>query len=94
MRDPYSTPARPDGKPVNHTKEAESVEEQSQRHAAVGDERGNDGDFIGALKEYQKAARLDPTSPQRLAKLAEGYAAADRPQKALDFYRRALEAQS
>ena len=95
MQEPNTSSARHSGESVNHnSSDTESLEEKSQRHAAVGDERGNDGDFIGALKEYQKAARLDPSSPQRLAKLAEGYAAADRPQKALDFYRRALEAQN
>jgi len=95
MNEPQNSSTRRAGEPIDHSNtEPVSPEEKSQRLTAVGDERGNDGDFIGALKEYQKAARLDPSSPQRLAKLAEGYAAADRPQKALDFYRRALEAQT
>src|SRR5688572_19356919 len=70
-----------------------SAEEQSDWHAQVGDVRGNDGDFRGALSEYKKAARLNPTSPQHLTKLAEGYAAADLPFQALDYYQRALASQ-
>jgi len=73
--------------------EEPSSERQSEWHATVGDLRGEDGDFIGALGEYKKAARLAPDSPERLTKLAEGYAAADLPHKAFDYYQRALEAQ-
>lgn len=70
-----------------------STGEVVEWHAAAGDLRGNEGDFRGALGEYKKAAQLDPTSPELLAKLAEGYAAADLPHKAVDYYQRALEAQ-
>ena len=71
----------------------QSEEEQGDWHIAKGDALGNDGQFSGALGEYKKAARLDPTSPERLTKLAEGYAAADLPYKALDCYQRALQSQ-
>ena len=75
------------------TEERATQEEQSEWHAQAGDLRGSNGDFRGALDEYKKAARLNPTSPQHLSKLAEGYAAADLPFKALDYYQRALETQ-
>lgn len=71
--------------------EPESEERQSEWHATLGDLRGEDGDFIGAVGEYKKAADLNPNSHRTLTKLAEGYAAADRPLKAFDYYRRALE---
>jgi len=74
-------------------REGRTEEEQSAWHAQAGDLRGNDGDFRGALSEYKKAARLNPSSPQNLSKLADGYAAADLPFKALDYYQRALESQ-
>lgn len=67
-------------------------EEQSELHAAEGDVKGDDGDFIGALTEYKKAARLAPDSPSHLSRLAEGYAAADQPYKAIEYYQRALQA--
>src|SRR5690606_36338780 len=71
-----------------------SAEEQSRLHAEAGDLRGTDGDFRGALKEYQKAARLEPNSARRLSQLADAYAAADQPEKALETYQRALQVQS
>jgi tetratricopeptide (TPR) repeat protein len=86
MSELHQQPSRDDA-------EGRTEEEQSAWHAQVGDLRGNDGDFRGALNEYKKAARLNPTSPQHLSKLAEGYAAADLPFKALDYYQRALESQ-
>jgi tetratricopeptide (TPR) repeat protein len=72
--------------------EKTSAEVESDYHATVGDMRGEDGDFVGALGEYKKAAQLNAT-PQRLMKLADGYAAVDLPQKAFDLYQRALRAQ-
>ena len=69
------------------------VEAESDWHSTMGDLRGEDGDFAGALREYNKAARLEPDNPAHLAKLAEGYAAADMPHKAFDLYQRALRAQ-
>ena len=66
--------------------------EQAQLHAAAGDLRGDDGDFAGALENYKKAARLNPESPERLTRLAEGYAANDLHHKAFQLYQRALEA--
>jgi tetratricopeptide (TPR) repeat protein len=71
--------------------EKTSAELESDYHATLGDMRGEDGDFAGALGEYKKAAQLDG-NPQRLMKLAEGYAAVDLPHKAFDFYQRALKA--
>ncbi|HEX9997278.1 MAG TPA: tetratricopeptide repeat protein [Abditibacterium sp.] len=68
-----------------------SASQKSELHVASGDMRGDDGDFAGALEDYKKAANLDPTSPRRLVKLAEGYAANDLHGKAFDLYRRALE---
>lgn len=66
--------------------------EMSEVHAANGDLRGDDGDFVGALQDYKKAAALEPTSPEKLVKLAEGYAANDLHHKAFELYQRALEA--
>lgn len=63
----------------------------SEQHVSQGDLRGDDGDFSGALQDYRKAAQLDPASPQRLLKLAEGYAANDLHHKAFQLYQRALE---
>jgi tetratricopeptide (TPR) repeat protein len=71
---------------------AQSRAEQSELHASQGDVRGDDGDFPGALQDYRKAAQLDPTSPARLLKLAEGYAANDLHHKAFQLYQRALVA--
>ena len=68
-----------------------SASQKSELHITSGDLRGDDGDFQGALEEYKKAANLDPNSPRRLLKLAEGYAANDLHSKAFDLYRRALE---
>ena len=65
--------------------------EKSALHAVAGDLRGDDGDFRGALEEYKKAATLAPASPERLLKLAEGYAANDLHHKAFELYQRALE---
>ena len=65
--------------------------EQSDLHSAVGDLRGDDGDLRGALEEYKKAVTLNPTSPERLLKLADGYAANDLHHKAFELYQRALE---
>lgn len=60
-------------------------------HLKVGDIRGQDGDFSGALSEYKKAARLVPDSVQHLSRVAEGYAANDQPYKAIEYYQRALQ---
>lgn len=68
-----------------------SSTEKSELHAVAGDLRGDDGDFAGALQEYKKAVELDPVSPERLVKLAEGYAANDLHAKAFELYQRALE---
>jgi len=65
--------------------------EQSDLHMTVGDLRGDDGDLRGALEEYKKAVTLNPTSPERLLKLADGYAANDLHHKAFELYQRALE---
>lgn len=72
--------------------EKSSSELESEYHVTVGDMRGEDGDFPGALGEYKKAAQLN-VSPERLMKLADGYAAVDLPHKAFDFYQRALRLQ-
>ena len=66
-------------------------QEQSELHVQEGDLKGDDGDFVGALSEYKKAARLHET-PSHLSRLAEGYAAADQPYKAIEYYQRALHA--
>lgn len=80
----------------SYTKQEISTEEESHfvdesDHIAVGDLRGQDGDFTGALSEYKKAARLAPDSVQHLSRVAEGYAAADQPYKAIEYYQRALQ---
>jgi tetratricopeptide (TPR) repeat protein len=74
----------------NTITEEESIERQSEHHSTVGDLRASDGDFVGALNEYKKAAELAPESSERLTKLADSYAALDLPQKAIDYYQRAL----
>lgn len=66
--------------------------DRSLLHANSGDLRGDDGDFVGALDDYKKALALDPASPRRLIKLAEGYAANDLHHKAFELYQRALRA--
>ena len=83
---------------TNSYVEQETVEEEealstesSTHHLTVGDMRGQDGDFTGALSEYKKAARLVPDSVQHLSRVAEGYAAADQPYKAIEYYQRALQ---
>lgn len=73
---------------------APTSKDRSEEHVARGDALAEDGQFRGALGEYKKAARLSPDSARRLTKLAEGYAAADLPLKALGCYQRALQAQS
>lgn len=69
-----------------------TLEEKAKLHSVAGDLRGDDGDFAGALENYKKAARLNPESPERLTRLAEGYAANDLHHKAFQLYQRALEA--
>lgn len=68
-------------------------EELNRQHIANGDRRGQEGDFLGALKEYKKAAEFAPPSAQFLSRLAESYAANDQPYKAIEYYQRALHAQ-
>jgi tetratricopeptide (TPR) repeat protein len=46
-----------------------------------------------ALSRYKDAVRQNPASARHIAELAEGYAAADLPHKALQQYQRALETQ-
>ncbi|PQV63053.1 Tetratricopeptide repeat-containing protein [Abditibacterium utsteinense] len=70
---------------------AMSALERGDSHILAGNMRGDDGDFAGALDDYKKAAQLDPNSPARLVKLAEGYAANDLHGKAFELYQRALE---
>lgn len=83
-------------RPLNHQENGEekvlTLAEQSELLKVSGDLRGDDGDFSGALEDYKKAASLDPQSPEKLLKLAEGYAANDLHHKAFELYRRALEA--
>lgn len=67
-------------------------EELNRQHIADGDRRGQEGDFLGALKEYKKAAENAPASAQYLSRLAESYAANDQPYKAIEYYQRALHA--
>lgn len=76
----------------NNEEDALTPEELSEIHLQEGNLKGDDGDFVGALSEYKKAVRLQPESPEHLSRLAEGYAAADRPYKAIEFYQRALHA--
>jgi tetratricopeptide (TPR) repeat protein len=64
--------------------------EQTRRYVAEGDCRGQDGDFVGALREYKKAVQITPSS-RALSRLAEGYAASDQPYKAIELYQRALQ---
>ncbi len=68
-----------------------SSSDRGDLHVQSGDHRGDDGDFVGALDAYKKAAQLDPNSPARMVKLAEGYAANDLHGKAFELYQRALE---
>ena len=75
--------------PEDHAPESA---DQAQYLTRKGDLRGDDGDFSGALEDYKGAAALDPSSPQKLLKLAEGYAANDLHSKAFALYQRALEA--
>lgn len=85
---------QPDGELADLTRaeRALSDAEKSDLHVVSGDLRGDDGDFAGALQDYKIAAQLDPHSPARLVKLAEGYAANDLHGKAFELYQRALEA--
>lgn len=46
-----------------------------------------------AITHYKNAVRDNPASARHLAELAEGYAAADLPHKALQQYQKALQAQ-
>lgn len=75
----------------SRTEAAMSQSERGDLHIQSGDNRGGDGDFQGALSAYKQAAQLDPNSPARLVKLAEGYAANDLHGKAFELYQRALE---
>ncbi len=77
--------------PSHFPEDAPSRTEQSEQHILQGNQRGDDGDFSGALQDYKRAAQLEPTSPARLLKLAEGYAANDLHHKAFQLYQRALE---
>ncbi len=54
---------------------------------------GGDRDTQEILHEYREAARANPDSSRHQADLAEGYAAADQPHKALRQYQRALQTQ-
>jgi tetratricopeptide (TPR) repeat protein len=89
---PHNSNPATDG--MTRAERALSSTEKSELHVSSGDMRGDDGDFAGALEDYKKAANLDPTSPKRLVKLAEGYAANDLHGKAFELYQRALESSS
>lgn len=54
---------------------------------------GGERDAQEVLQEYREAARQNPDSSRHQADLAEGYAAADQPHKALRQYQRALQTQ-
>ena len=54
---------------------------------------GGDRDPQEVLQEYRQAARENPESSRHQADLAEGYAAADQPHRALRQYQRALQTQ-
>lgn len=71
--------------------EDEAVEQQIKQHMAQGDSRGESGDLHGAVSEYKKAAALAPDSAGHWTRLAEVYAAADKPQQALQCYQKVLE---
>jgi tetratricopeptide (TPR) repeat protein len=71
----------------------------SQSATDDGEERtgrigyGGDRDPQDMLQEYRQAAHANPDSSRHQAALAESYAAADQPHKALRQYQRALQTQ-
>jgi tetratricopeptide (TPR) repeat protein len=69
----------------------ETPDERAERLARAGDKHGDDGDFVGALDQYKRAAELAPESSARLTKVADSYAAMDVPRKAVEYYQRALQ---
>jgi tetratricopeptide (TPR) repeat protein len=73
------------------TIEEDILEQQVNHHVAQGDHRGEEGDFHGAVSEYKKAAALAPDAAVHWTRMAEAYAAADKPQLALQCYQKVLE---
>lgn len=67
------------------------IEEEIGHLVDQGNHRGDSGDFRGAVSDLKKAATLAPASAGHWTRLAEAYAAADRPQQALQSYQKALE---
>jgi len=74
-----------------NTIDANILEQQINHHVAQGDHRGEAGDFHGAVNEYKKAAALAPDAAAHWTRMAEAYAAADKPQLALQCYQKVLE---
>ena len=70
------------------TEEDEEITEQIDFHVARGDRHGEAGNLNRAVAEYKKAAALAPQDAKHWRRLAEAYAAADKPQQALQYYRR------
>ena len=64
--------------------------QESEHSEFKGIGYGGDRDPQDVLQEYRAAARQNPESSSHQAALAEGYAAADQPHKALRQYQRAL----
>lgn len=86
--------ARGENERESRGERALSQADRGDLHVSSGDQAGDDGDFQGALNAYKQAAQLDPNSPARLVKLAEGYAANDLHGKAFELYQRAIEQRS
>lgn len=75
--------------------QAMSATMEAANQAGVDDDTDryvDENDPHEALSRYKDAARRNPASSHHLTELAEGYAAADLPHKALQQYQRALQA--
>lgn len=71
--------------------EDDILEQEIHHHVAKGDHLGEKGDFQGAVSAYKKAAALAPDAASHWTRMAEAYAAADKPQQALQCYQKVLE---
>jgi tetratricopeptide (TPR) repeat protein len=67
------------------------LEQEINHHVAKGDHLGEEGDYQGAVSAYKKAAALAPDAASHWTRMAEAYAAADKPQLALQCYQKVLE---
>lgn len=79
----------PKFEPLLPAQPEEPDEDTAEWRDQAGDRDANDGNFSRAIGHYKRAAKLGPSS-RRVTRVADAYVAADLPEKALEYYEKAL----